>query len=123
MEADWIIQFYNQRGTAEQHIKEGKQAINWTRLSCKGMAQNEVRLQLHALACNPGVFLQGTDLPGEIADWSLTSLQTRLIKTGARVVRHARAITFQLAEVAVSGNLFNRVLAAIQRLRAPPVPT
>ena len=123
MEADWIIRFYNQRGTAEQHIKEGKQAINWTRLSCKGMAQNEVRLQLHALACNPGVVLQGTDLPGEIADWSLTSLQTRLIKTGARVVRHARAITFQLAGVAVSGNLFNRVLAAIQRLRAPPVPT
>ena len=77
MEADWIIQFYNQRGTAEQHIKEGKQAINWTRLSCKGMAQNEVRLQLHALAYNPGVFLQGTDLPEEIADWSLTSLQTR----------------------------------------------
>ena len=68
------------------------------------MAQNEVRLQLHALACNLGVFLQGTDLPEEIADWSLTSLQTRLIKTGARVVRHARAITFQLAEVAVSGN-------------------
>ena len=123
MEADWIIQFYNQRGTAEQHIKEGKQAINWTRLSCKGMAQNEVRLQLHALAYNLGVFLHGTDLPEEIADWSLTSLQTRLIKTGARVVRHARAITFQLAEVAVSGNLFNRVLAAIQRLRAPPVPT
>jgi hypothetical protein len=50
MEPDWIIRFYNQRGTAEQHIKEGKQAINWTRLSCKGMAQNEIRLQLHALA-------------------------------------------------------------------------
>ena len=50
MEPDWIIRFYNQRGTAGQHIKEGKQAINWTRLSCKGMAQNEGRLQLHALA-------------------------------------------------------------------------
>jgi Transposase DDE domain group 1 len=101
---DWIIRFYNQRGTAEQHIKEGKQAINWTRLSCKGMAQNEVRLQLHALAYNLGVFLQGAELPEEIADWSLTSLQTRLIKIGARVVRHARAITFQLAEVAISGD-------------------
>ena len=122
MEPDWIIRFYNQRGTAEQYIKEGKQAINWTRLSCKGMAQNEVRLQLHALAYNIGAFLQGTDLPDEIADWSLTSLQTRLIKIGARVVRHARAITFQLAEVAVSGDLFNRILAAIHRLRAPPVP-
>ncbi len=114
---------YNQRGTAERHIKEGKQAINWTRLSCKGMAQNEVRLQLHALAYNLGVFLQGTDLPEEMADWSLTSLQTRLIKIGARVVRHAPAITFQLAEFAVSGDLFNRILAAIQRLRAPPVTT
>ncbi len=135
MEADWIIHFYNQRGTAEQHIKEGKQAINWTRLSCKGMAQNEVRLQLHALAYNLGVFLQATELPEEIADWSLTSLQTRLIhcltgdacitekEIGARVVRHARAITFQLAEVGVSDDLFNRILAAIHRLRPPPVPT
>ena len=122
MEPDWIIRFYNQRGTAEQHIKEGKQAINWTRLSCNGMVQNEVRLQLHALAYNLGVFLQGTDLPEQIADWSLTSLQTRLIKIGARVVRHAREITFQLAEIAVSGALFSRILTEIQRLRAPPVP-
>ena len=58
---------YNQRGTAEQQIKEGKHAINWTRLSCKGMAQNEVRLQLHALAYNIGIFLKGTDLPEEMA--------------------------------------------------------
>jgi len=123
MEPDWIIRFYNQRGTAEQHIREGKQANNWTQLSCMGMAQNEVRLQLHALAYNLGVFLQGADLPEEMADWSLTSLQTRLIKIGARVVRHARAITFQLAEVAVSGALFRRILEAIHRLRAPPVPT
>ena len=123
MEPDWIIRFYNQRGTAEQHIKEGKHAINWTRLSCKGKAQNEVRLQLHALAYNLGVFLQGTDLPEEVADWSLTSLQTRLIKIGARVVRHARAITFQLAEVAVSGDLFRRILTAIHGLRAPPAST
>jgi hypothetical protein len=68
MDPDWIIHFCNQRGTAEQHIKEGKQAINGTRLSCKGMAQNEARLQLHALACNLGVFLQGADLPEEMAD-------------------------------------------------------
>jgi hypothetical protein len=68
MDPDWIIHFCNQRGTAEQHIKEGRQAINGTRLSCKGMAQNEARLQLHALACNLGVFLQGADLPEEMAD-------------------------------------------------------
>ncbi|MFT5343402.1 MAG: hypothetical protein ACI9BH_002621, partial [Paracoccaceae bacterium] len=122
MEPDWIVRFYNQRGTAEQYIKEGKQAINWTRLSCRGMAQNEVRLQLHALAYNLGVFLQGADLPKEMADWSLTSLPTRLIKIGARIVQHARAITFQLAEAGVTGDLFNRILSTIQRLRAPPCP-
>ncbi len=86
------------------------------------MAQNEVRLQLHALAYNLGVFLQGTDLPEEMSDWSLTSLQTRLIKIGAKVVRHARAITSQLAEVGVSGDLFTRIIAAIHCLRSPPVP-
>ena len=81
------------------------------------MAQNEVRLQLHALAYNLGVLLQGTDLPEQIADWSLASLQTRLIKIGARVVRHARATTFQLSEVTVNGALFNSIITAIQRLR------
>lgn len=89
------------------------------RLSSTGMEQNEVRLLLHALAYDLGVFLQGTDLPEEIANLSLTSLQIRLIKIGARV---ARAITLQLAEVAISGDLFTRILAAIHRLRAPPVP-
>jgi hypothetical protein len=61
--------------------------------------------------------------PEEIATWSLTSLQTRLIKIGARVVRHARAVTFQLAEVMISGDLFHRILLAIHRLRPSPVPT
>ncbi len=114
---------YNQLGTAEQHIKEGKIAVKWTNLSCKSMAQNEVRLQLHAPTYNFGSFLQAADLPEEIATWPLASLQTRLIKTTARVVRHARAMTFQLAEVIISRDLFHRILAAIQRLRPPPVPT
>jgi hypothetical protein len=48
---------------------------------------------------------------------SLTSLQ---LKLGARVVRHAQAITFQLAEVAVTGPMVRAILAAIHRLRAPP---
>jgi len=115
-----LFRFYNQRGTAEQHIKEGKNAITWTRLSCKRFRNNEVKLQLHALAYNLGVFLQGADLPEEIADWSLTSIQSRLIKIGARVVRHARKITFQLAEVAVSGALFGQIIAAIRDIKPPP---
>ena len=50
--------FYNGRGTAGQHIKEGKYALKWTRLSCMRFAANAVRLQLHALAYNPANFLR-----------------------------------------------------------------
>jgi Transposase DDE domain group 1 len=52
--AEGIVAFYNQRGTAEQWIKEGKGAIKWTRLSCRTFAANGVRLQFHALAYNGG---------------------------------------------------------------------
>ena len=77
-----------------QTVRQGRQTGDQLDApACKSMAQNEVRLLLHALAYNQGVFLQGTDLPEEMADWSLTSLQTRLIKIGARVVPHSRAIT------------------------------
>ena len=64
--AERVVAFYNQRGTAEQWIKEGKNAINWTRLSCRSFAANAVRLQLHALAYNLGMFLQAADLPDEV---------------------------------------------------------
>jgi hypothetical protein len=121
MDPDWVVRFYNQRGTAEQHIKESMYAFSWTPLSCKRFRDNEVRLQLHALAYNLATFLRCIELPGAMADWSLTSLQLKLIKTGARVVRNARAITFQLAEVAVTGAMVRVILAAIRRLRAPPI--
>jgi len=50
-------------------------------------------------------------------DWLLTSLQLKLV---ACDVRHARAITFQLAEVAVTGPVVRAILAAIHLLRSPP---
>ncbi len=57
-----------------------------------------------------------------ISHWSLMTLRGRLAKIGARMVRHGRYVTFQLAEVAVSGRMFGEILARIARLRAPPVP-
>jgi len=56
--AERVVAFYNQRGTAEQWIKEGKGAIKWMRLSCRSFAANAVRLQLHALAYNLGNFMR-----------------------------------------------------------------
>ncbi len=118
-----VVHFYNKRGTAEQWIKEGKHAIRWTRLSCQRFQDNEVRLQLFALAYNLGNFMRTLTLPDEVSHWSLTTLREKLIKIGAKVVRHGRYITFQLAEVAVSRGLFAEILSLIGRLRPVAHPT
>jgi hypothetical protein len=120
--AERVVAFYNQRGTAEQWIKEGKGAIKWTRLSCRTFAANAVRLQLHALAYNLGNFMRTLALPKAAEPWSLTSLREKLIKIGAKVVSHGRYVTFQMAEVAVSRQMFGEILTLISRLRAPPAP-
>jgi hypothetical protein len=76
-----------------------------------------VRLQLHALAYNLANFLRTLALPDEIEKWSLTSLRERLVKIGAKLVAHGRYMTFQMAEVAVSRDLFQRILEMIDGLR------
>ena len=120
--AERVTWFYNQRGKAEQYIKEGKYAIKWTRLSCGKFRNNEVRLQLHAMAYNLGNFMRTLALPKEVEHWSLTTLREKLVKIGAKVVRHGRYVTFQLAEVAVSRSLFQKILGLIDDLRRRPVP-
>ena len=120
--AERVVTFYNQRGTAEQWIKEGKGAIKWTRLSCRTLAANAVRLQLHALAYNLGNFMRTLAMPKAEQPWSLTSLREKLVKIGAKVVSHGRYVTFQMAEVAVSRQMFADIMSLIARLRAPPAP-
>ena len=115
--AQGVVHFYNRRGTAEQWIKEGKYALNWTRLSCQRFVPNQVRLALFVLAYNLGNFLRRLVLPGRIKHWSLRSLLTKLIKIGAKVVRHSQMVTFQMAEVAVSKEVWVELLSRIDRLR------
>ena len=105
----------------EQYIKEGKLALRWTRLSCRTFRDNAVRLQLFALAYNLANFLRSLALPEAVAQWSLTTLREKLVKIGARIVRHSRYVVFQLAEVAVPRALFGAILRRIDRLRGPPV--
>ena len=53
--ANWkVVHCYNQRGKAEHRIKEGKQAVKMTRLSCHRFRSNQVRMCLSTLACNRG---------------------------------------------------------------------
>ena len=117
-----MVAFYNHRGTAEQFIKRGKYAIQWTRVSCSKFRNNEVRLQLHALAYNLGNFMRTLALPKEVEHWSLTMLLEKPVKIGTKVVKHGRYVTFQLAEVAVSKTVFQKILALIDDLRPRPLP-
>jgi hypothetical protein len=114
-----VVRFYNKRGTAEQWIKGGKQATNWTRLSCHRFRANEVRLQLSVLAYNLGNLWRRLGLPQRIKSWSLTSLQQRLMKTGGRLVKHARYYWMMLAEGHLNRKLFAAMLGRIWALPAP----
>ena len=115
-----VVKFYNGRGTAEQWIKEGKNAVKWTKLSCRTFKDNQTRLQLFALAYNLGNFLRRLALPKPVRHWSLTTLREKLIKIGAKVTRHSKYVFFQLAEVVVTRNLFAGILDRIARLALPP---
>ena len=84
---------------------------------------NAVRLQLHALAYSLANFLRTLATPDAIERWSLTSLRERLIKTGARLVRHARYAVFQFAEAALPRSVFAGIINLINGLRDPPAAT
>jgi hypothetical protein len=111
-----VVQFYNKRGTCEQNINEGKHALTWTRLSCTRFSSNQVRLVLFVLAYNLGNFLRQFALPKEVSHWSLSSIQLKLVKIGAKIVSHSRMTVFQMAKVAVSEKLFRSMLSRIHRL-------
>jgi hypothetical protein len=91
------------------------------RPSSATVAANAVRLQLHALAYL-GNFMRTLAVPKAAEAWSLTSLREKLVKIGAKVVSHGRYVTFQMAEVAVSRQMFQGILTLIARLRTPPAP-
>ena len=114
-----MVRFYNKRGTAEQWIKEGKQAVAMTRLSCHRFRANEVRLWLSVIAYNLGNLWRRLALPTRVATWSLTSLQQRLVKTGGRLIKHARYYWLLLAESHLMRRLFAGMLARIALLPSP----
>jgi len=115
-----VVRFYNKRGTAEQWIREGKQAVKMTRLSCHRFRSNEVRLWLSVIAYNLGNLRRRVVLPKRIDNWSLTSLQQRLVKTGGRLIKHARYYWLLLAEGHLTRRLFGSM---VRRIALLPVPS
>jgi len=91
-----------------------------TRLSCHRLRPNEVRLWLSVIAYNLGNLWRRLVLPKKIENWSLTSLQQRLVKTGGRLVKHARYYWLLLAESHLTRRLFG---AMVRRIAALPAAT
>jgi hypothetical protein len=113
------VSFYHKRRTADQWIKEGRQAVKIARLSCHRFRPNEVRLWLSVIAYNLGNLWRRLVLPNRIGKWSLTSLQQRLVKTGGRLVKHPLYYWLMLAE----GHLTRRLSGSmVRRIEALPAP-
>jgi Transposase DDE domain group 1 len=91
-----------------------------TRLSCHRFRSNQVRLALSLLAYNLGNLWWRLVLPQRIANWSLTSLQQRLVKTGGRLIKHARYYWLLFAESHLTRRRFGSML---RRMAALPLPT
>jgi len=101
-------------------VIQAKQALKLTRLSCHRFRSNEVRLWLTIIAYNLGNLWRRLALPQRIGNWSLTSLQQRLVKTGGRLIKHARYYWLLLAESHLTRRLFR---AIVQRTVALTIRT
>ena len=91
-----IVRFYNGRGTAEMD-KRGKVRPELDEVVLPQVRGQSGQAGAFIMAYNLGNFLRRLVLPESMKHWSLTSLQARMIKTGGRLVRHARRLVFQLA--------------------------
>lgn len=87
-----------------------------TGLSCSRFSSNQVRLAPFVLACNLGNSMRRFALPSEVSQWSLSSIQLKLVKTGAKIISHSRMTVFQMAEVAVPERKSRSILSRIHRL-------
>lgn len=72
--AERVVACYNRHGMAERWIKDGKNALTWTRLSCRRFRNDEVRFQLHALAYSASNVMRTLALRKAVEQRSLTAI-------------------------------------------------
>jgi len=114
-----VVHFYNKRGTAEQWIKEGKQAAALTRLFLSPLSRQRGAAWAEPDRLQPRHFVATAGAADAVATWSPTSLQQRLVKTGGQLIQHARYYCLMLAESHLTRRLFAGVLAKIAMLPSP----
>ena len=118
--AQEIFHWYEQRGQAENFIKEFKNDLAADRLSCSAYRANAFRLQLHAFAYNLLVLFRRRVLAGTShARSTAATIRLRLFKVGARVTISVRRVWFHLASGWPGQPLFEQVRARLAALGPP----
>lgn len=112
-----LYQEFQYQAAAWNHKRRVNAKVEWHHRELFPRVDNQVRLQLFAHAHNLGNFFRQAALLKSVRHWTMTSLREKVIKIGAKVVCHARYVIFQMAEVAVSQELFAAILGKIRRLR------
>jgi hypothetical protein len=118
--AQAVFDWYEDRGQAENFIKELKRDVAADRLSCSAYRANALRLQLHAFSYNLLVLFRRHVLRGtQLAAATIDSVRLRLFKVGARVQRTARRVWFHLATGWPGQPVFCQVLSRLATIRGP----
>jgi hypothetical protein len=106
-----VVEFYLDRGTCENYIKEGKIGFKFSRLSHTRFAASALRLQIQILAYNINNLMRLLCLPGALSNCFIQTIRVKLIKIGARISRSARRIKIRCS----SGWPYRKLFAAIHR--------
>ena len=108
------------RARGEHAFRVIKRQFRYGKVRYRGLPKNTA--QLHTLFALANIWMarHRLALPEAVAQWSLTSLRDKLVKVRAKIVRHARYAIFQMAEVAMPRELFEKILRLIADLRPKP---
>ena len=113
-----MVRFYNKRGTAERWIKEGKQAVKMTRLSCHRISLQRSAAEAEPDPYNLGNLWRRPALPDELTA-GRGRVCSRLAKTRGRLMKHARYYWLPLAESHLTRRLSGSMLHSIAMLPSP----
>lgn len=112
-----IVKTYQNRGTMENFIKEGKNGFAFDWLSSHSEHTNAVRVQISVLAYNFHNWFRRTCLPDKVRNQTMETIRTQIIKIAGRVVRSARYTTFKLCSSCLYKGAFWQTLSNIQQIQ------
>lgn len=114
MTTEEVFKFYEDRGTAENFIKEGKLDCSFARLSCSEFWANAFRFQTAVLAYNIHNCFRELILPNQLKSHYLSTIRSKLIKVGCRIIYHSRQIICQFGKSFKIKKLFEQILASLK---------